>query len=319
MKVFVAGHMGMVGSAICRKLHSQKGIKVIVRKKYELDLRNQKSVSNFLNDVKPDVVVLAAAKVGGVLANYNYPAQFIYDNLQIQNNIINSSHENNVDKLMFLGSSCIYPKFAEQPIVEDALLTGPLEPTNEPYAIAKIAGIKMCESFNKEYGRDYRCIMPSNLYGPGDNFHPLESHVIPGLIYRFHQAKINKEDEVIIWGSGNPKREFLHVDDLASACMFLMQLDKKIFKTHTKPMVSHINVGTGEEVSISELAVIIKRVVGFEGVIKNDLSKPDGTPRKLMDVSKLKIMGWEKSISLQKGISDVYKWFLSNFEKLRVT
>ena len=319
MKVFVAGHMGMVGSAICRKLNSQKGIKVVVKEKYELDLRNQKLVSNFLNDVKPDAVILAAAKVGGVLANYNYPAQFIYDNLQIQNNIINSSHENNVDKLMFLGSSCIYPKFAEQPIVEDALLTGPLEPTNEPYAIAKIAGIKMCESFNKEYGRDYRCIMPSNLYGPGDNFHPLESHVIPGLIYRFHQAKINKEDEVIIWGSGNPKREFLHVDDLASACMFLMQLDKKIFKTHTKPMVSHINVGTGEEVSISELAVIIKRVVGFEGVIKNDLSKPDGTPRKLMDVSKLKMMGWEKSISLQKGISNVYKWFLSNFEKLRVS
>ncbi len=319
MRVFVCGHMGMVGSAICRKLSDQKKIDLIVKEKSQLDLRDQKSVSRFMKLEKPDIVVLAAAKVGGVLANNTFPARFIYDNLQIQNNIINFSYENDVDRLIFLGSSCIYPKFAKQPIVENALLTGQLEPTNEPYAIAKIAGIKMCESFNREYGTDFRCIMPSNLYGPGDNFHPLESHVIPALIYRFHQAKINKESEVVIWGSGVPKREFLHVEDLASACLFIMQLEKHDFNKHTKPMLSHINVGTGEEISIQKLAQTIKRIVGFEGVIKNDLSKPDGTPRKLMDISKLKALGWERSISLEKGISNLYDWFLLNFKKIRIS
>ena len=310
-KIFVAGHNGMVGSAICRKLQQQPDVKIIARTRKELDLFDQSAVHEFMNLEKPDEVILAAAKVGGIHANKTYPAEFIYENLQIQNNIIHASHINDVQKLLFLGSSCIYPRQVQQPMRENAILTGILEPTNEPYAIAKIAGIKMCESFNRQYGRDYRSVMPTNLYGPGDNYHPENSHVVPALIRRFHTAKQNNLNEVVVWGTGTPKREFLYVDDMAEASLFIHNLDQEIFLAQTQPMLSQINVGTGADVTIKELALKIKEVVGFDGAIVFDCTKPDGTLRKLMDVSLLSELGWNASISLKSGLKLSYADFLS--------
>ena len=311
-KIFVAGHNGMVGSAICRKLQQQSGVEIITRTRKELDLCDQSAIQEFMKSEKPDEVILAAAKVGGIHANSTYPADFIYDNLQIQNNTIHASHINNVQKLLFLESSCIYPRQVEQPMRENALLTGILEPTNEPYAIAKIAGIKMCESFNRQYGRDYRSVMPTNLYGPGDNYHPENSHVVPALIRRFHEAKKNNLNEVLVWGTGTPKREFLFVDDMAEASIFVHNLDQDIFIAQTQPMLSQINVGTGIEVTIKELALAVKEVVGFDGAIIFDHTKPDGTLRKLMDISLLSKLGWNASTSLKIGLEFSYADFLSN-------
>ena len=308
--IFVAGHMGMVGSAICRQLQKKSDVDIITRTRDELDLCDQIAVREFMQSEKPDEVILAAAKVGGIHANNSYPAEFIYQNLQIQNNIIHAAHMNDVQKLLFLGSSCIYPRAVEQPTKEDALLTGILEPTNEPYAIAKIAGIKMCESYNRQYGRDYRSVMPTNLYGPGDNYHPENSHVVPALIRRFHEAKINNLDEVAVWGSGSPMREFLYVDDMAEASLFVHNLDAETLRGATNPMLSHINVGTGTDVTIRELSQTIKEVVGFSGKLVFDRSKPDGTPRKLMNVSLLKNLGWKASVSLKSGLERSYADFL---------
>ena len=316
-KIFVAGHKGMVGSAICRQLVKESGVVVLTASRDELDLLSQNAVNDFLNRERPDGVVFAAAKVGGIHANNEYPAQFIYENLQIQNNIIHGSHLADVQSLLFLGSSCIYPKLASQPMAEDALLSGMLEPTNEPYAIAKIAGIKMCESYNRQYGRDYRSVMPTNLYGPGDNFHPENSHVLPALIRRFHEAKGADLPEVTIWGTGMPRREFLHVNDMASASLFVLGLPKDVYDRETDPMMSHINVGSGADVTILELAQLVANAVGYEGKIGTDPSKPDGTPRKLMDVTRLERLGWTASISLERGIAETYHWFLSNVEQLR--
>jgi GDP-L-fucose synthase len=316
-KIFVAGHNGMVGSAICRQLENDSDVAILKASRDELDLLSQSAVQDFLFQQKPDAVILAAAKVGGIHANNEYPAQFIYENLQIQNNIIHSSHLADVQSLLFLGSSCIFPKMAEQPMAEGALLTGKLEQTNEPYAIAKIAGIKMCESYNRQYGRDYRSVMPTNLYGPGDNFHPENSHVLPALMLRFHEAKINNESEVVVWGSGKPKREFLHVDDMASASIFVMGLAEEDYRIKTKPMQSHINVGSGDDVSISELAATIAQVVGYEGQIVFNTSKPDGSPRKLMNVGLLKSLGWKQQIDLTDGIQQTYRWFVDNQDSLR--
>ena len=316
-KIFVAGHNGMVGSAICRKLEKKPEVDVITRTRSKLDLIDQKSVFEFMKFERPDEVILAAAKVGGIHANNNYPAEFIYENLQIQNNVIHAAHLNNIQKLLFLGSSCIYPKFAKQPIQEDTLLTGDLEPTNEPYAIAKIAGIKMCESYNRQYGRDYRAVMPTNLYGPGDNYHPENSHVVPALISRFHKAKINREKEVVIWGSGTPKREFLYVDDMADASLFVHNLDKLIYGKKIDSMQSHINVGTGIDVTIKELAEIIKDVVGFSGKLAFDNSKPDGTPRKLLDIKILTDLGWKAYTNLAEGLKLTYSDLIQNHKILR--
>lgn len=316
-RIFVAGHKGMVGSAICRQLMKESDVVVLTASRDELDLLTQSAVQDFLNQLKPDAVILAAAKVGGIHANNEYPAEFIYENLQIQNNIIHGSHLVDVQSLLFLGSSCIYPKLASQPMAEDAILTGRLEQTNEPYAIAKIAGIKMCESYNRQYGRDYRSVMPTNLYGPGDNFHPNNSHVLPALILRFHEAKINDDKEVVVWGSGAPKREFLHVDDMAAASLFVMGLGEEAYRKETSAMQSHINVGSGHDVSISELAVAIAQVVGYEGQIVFDASKPDGSPRKLMNVDLLKSLGWKQRIDLTDGIQHTYRWFVDNQDKLR--
>ena len=310
-RIFVAGHNGMVGSAICRKLQQQLDVNIITRTRKELDLFDQSAVHEFMNLEKPDEVILAAAKVGGIHANKTYPAEFIYENLQIQNNIIHASHIHDVQKLLFLGSSCIYPRQVQQPMRENAILTGILEPTNEPYAIAKIAGIKMCESYNRQYGRDYRSVMPTNLYGPGDNYHPENSHVVPALIRRFHEAKQNDLNEVVVWGTGTPKREFLYVDDMAEASLFIHNLDQEIFLALTQPMLSQINVGTGTDVTIKELAIEIKEVVGFDGAIVFDCTKPDGTLRKLMDVSLLSELGWSASISLKSGLKLSYADFLS--------
>ena len=310
-KIFVAGHRGMVGSAICRQLQKKSNLEIITQTRDELDLCDQSAVYEFMKSVKPDEVILAAAKVGGIYANNTYPAEFIYQNLQIQNNIIHAAHINDVQKLLFLGSSCIYPRSVEQPMRENALLTGILEPTNEPYAIAKIAGIKMCESYNRQHGRDYRCVMPTNLYGPGDNYHPENSHVVPALIRRFHEAKENNLGEVVVWGSGAPMREFLYVDDMAEASLFVHKLPRSTFKESTQPMLSHINIGTGFDVTIRELAETIKNVVGFSGELGFDLSKPDGTPRKLMDVSLLSNLGWKASVSLKSGLERSYADFLS--------
>ena len=282
-KIFVAGHRGMVGSAICRQLQNQADVEIITRTRDELDLCDQSAVHAFMKSEKPDEVILAAAKVGGIHANNTYPAEFIYQNLQIQNNVIHIAHINDVQKLLFLGSSCIYPRAVEQPMTEDALLTGVLEPTNEPYAIAKIAGIKMCESYNRQYGRDYRSVMPTNLYGPGDNYHPENSHVVPALIRRFHEAKKNQYDEVVVWGSGTPMREFLYVDDMAQASLFVHDLSNETFAKFTKPMLSHVNIGSGDEVTIKELAEIMKSVVGFTGKVVFDSDKPDGSPRKKLN------------------------------------
>ena len=310
-KIFVAGHKGMVGSAICRQLKQHPEVSIITRTRKELDLCNQLAIQEFMKSEKPDEVILAAAKVGGIYANNTYPAEFIYENLQIQNNIIHASHMNDVQKLLLLGSSCIYPRQVQQPMREDALLTGVLEPTNEPYAIAKIAGIKMCESYNRQYGRDYRSVMPTNLYGPGDNYHPENSHVIPSLIRRFHEAKKNNIKEVVVWGTGTPQREFLYVDDMAEASLFVHNLDQEIFLTQTKPMLSQINVGTGIDITIKELAKAVKEVVDFDGAIIFDHTKPDGTLRKLMDVSLLSELGWKASMSLKSGLKLSYADFMS--------
>ena len=317
MKIFVAGHGGMVGSAIVRALSSNSRNKIITAARASLDLLNQKSVINFFEQNDIDQVYLAAAKVGGIHANNEYPAQFIYENLMIQSNIIHAAHLSDVQQLLFLGSSCIYPKFAEQPMQEDSLLTGILESTNEPYAIAKIAGIKLCESYNRQYGRDYRSVMPTNLYGPNDNFHPENSHVIPAMIGRFHNAVISAQEEVVIWGSGSPMREFLHVDDMAAASVHVMNVDSEIYTLNINPMLSHINVGTGIDCTIKELAETIANVTGFKGKLIFDSSKPDGTPRKLMDVSRLSELGWEHSVSLESGLADTYAWYKSNIQKAR--
>lgn len=316
-RVFVAGHRGMVGAAIVRRLEALGYGNIVTRTRQELDLTRQEAVESFFEREHIDVVYLAAAKVGGILANNTYPAEFIYENLLMECNVINAAHRTGVRQLLFLGSSCIYPKHAPQPMSEDALLTGTLEPTNEPYAIAKIAGIKLCESYNRQYGRDYRSVMPTNLYGPGDNFHPENSHVIPALLRRFHEAKLANAPEVVIWGSGKPMREFLHVDDMAAACVHVMELDVERYRQHTQPMLSHINVGTGVDCTISELAHTIARVVGYKGDLRFDTSMPDGTPRKLMDVSRLRQLGWSASISLEEGLKSTYEWFLANQDKVR--
>ena len=316
-KVFVAGHNGMVGSAIVRQLKTHDNIEVLTRSRAELNLLDQKAVQDFFESESVDQVYLAAAKVGGIVANNTYPAEFIYENLMIQANIIHSAHLANVQQLLFLGSSCIYPKLAEQPMREDALLTGVLESTNEPYAVAKIAGIKLCESYNRQYGRDYRSVMPTNLYGPNDNFHPKNSHVIPALLRRFHEAKLSSASEVIAWGSGSPMREFLHVDDMASASIFVMNLDDETYQQHTFPMLSHINVGTGVDCTIKTLTETIASVVGYEGEIVWDTSKPDGALRKLMNVERLSNLGWKYSIELEDGLRDSYQWFLEHQDTFR--
>jgi GDP-L-fucose synthase len=315
--VFVAGHKGMVGSAIVRQLGQEDEIEIVTRSRDELDLLNQQEVSRFFQELRIDEVYLAAARVGGIAANNTYPADFIYENLLIEANIISSAHVAGVPKLLFLGSSCIYPKHADQPIREEALLTGKLEPTNEPYAIAKIAGIKLCESYNRQYGRDYRSVMPTNLYGPNDNFHPQDSHVIPALLHRFHDAVEAGSEHVSIWGSGNPRREFLHVDDMAAACVHVMNLGERAYARHTQPMLSHVNVGVGEDCTIRQLAEIIGAVTGYGGRLVFDSSKPDGTPRKMLDVSRLRRMGWEARIDLETGLRTTYEWFLANRDQAR--
>ncbi|CAD5745321.1 TPA: GDP-L-fucose synthase family protein [Escherichia coli] len=316
-RIYVAGHRGMVGSAICRQLSLRDDIELVVKTHKELDLTVQKDVDAFFEQEKIDQVYLAAAKVGGIYANNTFPAEFIYQNLMIESNIIHSAHKAGIQKLLFLGSSCIYPKFAEQPMNESALLTGILEPTNEPYAIAKIAGIKLCESYNRQYGRDYRSVMPTNLYGINDNFHPENSHVIPALMRRFHEAKESGAPEVIVWGTGTPMREFLYVDDMAAASVHVMELDEAIYQQNTQPMLSHINVGTGVDCSIREMAETMASVVGYQGKIVFDVTKPDGTPRKLMDVTRLKNLGWQYQYNLHEGLSLTYKWFIENINSFR--
>ena len=307
----------MVGSAIVRELANQGQTNLVVRTHAELDLTNQQAVQAFFEAEKPDQVYLAAAKVGGIHANNTYPAEFIYQNLMMEANVIHHAFESGVQKLLFLGSSCIYPKLVEQPMKESALLTGVLEATNEPYAIAKIAGIKLCESYNRQYGVDYRSVMPTNLYGVGDNYHPENSHVIPALIRRFHEAKVNKIAEVVIWGSGAPMREFLYVDDMAAASVYVMNLDKGLYDKHTEPMLSHINVGFGSDVTIKELAQTISEVIGYQGSIGFDPTKPDGTPRKLMDSGRLNSLGWQAQVNLKDGLTKAYQDYLANSEVLR--
>lgn len=316
-RVFVAGHRGMVGSAICRQLALRDDVELIVRSRKELDLTRQEAVEHFFANEAIDEVYLAAAKVGGIHANNSYPAEFIYENLVMECNIIHGAHQAGVQKLLFLGSSCIYPKLAEQPMTEAALLTGTLENTNEPYAIAKIAGIKLCESYNRQYGRDYRSVMPTNLYGENDNFHPENSHVIPALLRRFHEARLQGAHEVVVWGSGTPMREFLHVDDMAAASIHVMELASEIYQANTQPMLSHINVGTGVDCTIRELAETMAKVVGFSGNVVFDASKPDGTPRKLMDVSRLDKLGWRYTYSLESGLTLTYQWFLEHQDDFR--
>ena len=313
-KIYVAGHRGMVGSAIVRILAALGQTNIITRTHTELDLTNQAAVRAFFETEKPSQVYLAAAKVGGIYANNTFPAEFIYQNLMMQANVIDAAFQNGVQKLLFLGSSCIYPRVAPQPMSESSLLTGPLEPTNEPYAIAKIAGIKLCESYNRQYGAshgvDYRSVMPTNLYGPGDNYHPENSHVIPALIRRFHEAKMSGAPSVTIWGSGTPKREFLYVDDMASASVFVMNLPKATLDAHTLPMQSHINVGYGEDITIAEVAQAVSQAVGYTGRIEPDPSKPDGAPRKLMDSSRLNALGWQAKVGLEQGLAAAYQDFL---------
>lgn len=316
-RVFIAGHRGMVGSAIVRQLEQRADIELVLRDRTQLDLLDSNAVQAFFRDNQIDQVYLAAAKVGGIVANNTYPAEFIYQNLMIEANIIHAAHLSGVQKLLFLGSSCIYPKLAKQPITESELLQGTLEPTNEPYAIAKIAGIKLCKSYNRQYGRDYRSVMPTNLYGPHDNFHPSNSHVIPALIRRFHEAKLASAPEVVVWGSGTPMREFLYVDDMAAASVHVMELADEIYQANTQPMLSHINVGTGVDCTIRELAETVARVVGFTGNVTFDATKPDGTPRKLLDVSRLKALGWQYSVSLEEGLQQAYAWFLANQARFR--
>ena len=315
--IYIAGHRGMVGAAIVRQLEGQGYKNLITRSHAELDLCNQAAVRDFFSENKIDAVYLAAARVGGIHANNTYPAEFIYQNMMIEANVVHEAWASGVNNLLFLGSSCIYPKLAKQPMQESALLTGTLEATNEPYAIAKIAGIKLCESYNRQYGVDYRSVMPTNLYGPNDNFHPDNSHVIPAMLRRFHEAKLRGDDNVVVWGTGKPMREFLHVDDMAAASIHVMNLEKAIYEENTAPMLSHINVGTGVDCTIRELAETIARVVGFEGDLIFDADKPDGAPRKLMDVSRLHALGWDASISLEEGLRDAYQWFLDNQGRFR--
>lgn len=316
-KIYLAGHRGMVGSAILRQLQARGETNVVTSTHAELDLTDQAAVRAFMQVEHPDVVILAAAKVGGILANNSYPADFIYENLMIEANVIHQAYAAGVTRLLQLGSSCIYPRAVPQPMREDALLTGVLEPTNEPYAIAKIAGIKLCESYNRQHGTDYRSVMPTNLYGPGDNFHPENSHVLPALIRRFHEAAQSGTEEVTIWGTGTPRREFLHVDDMAAASLFVLDLPKTDYEANTQPMLSHINVGSGTDISILELAQKVATVTGYTGRIITDPSKPNGTPRKMMDVSRLTQMGWSAQIGLDQGLGETYQWFLANSETFR--
>jgi GDP-L-fucose synthase len=315
--VYVAGHRGMVGSAIVRRLTALGYTNIITRTRAELDLTDQSGVREFFRSTPVDQMYLAAAKVGGIQANNTLPAEFIHENLVIETNLISAAHEAGVDKILFLGSSCIYPKDAPQPMREDSLLTGPLEPTNEPYALAKIAGIKLCESFNRQYGRDYRSVMPTNLYGPGDNYHPTNSHVVPALLRRFHEAAQQGVEEVTVWGTGTPMREFLHVDDMAAASVHVMELEREKYAEYTEPMLSHINVGTGRDCTIRELAETVAAVTGFTGRVTFDASKPDGTPRKLLDVSRLRGLGWQASVGLKEGLEDAFNWFLSHQDDFR--
>tara|TARA_Y100000591_G_scaffold194878_1_gene168654 strand:- start:15630 stop:16589 length:960 start_codon:yes stop_codon:yes gene_type:complete len=309
-KIYIAGHSGLVGSAIERLLKKRGFKNLLIRSHKDLDLTNQRQVNDFFKKEKPNYVILAAAKVGGIHANNTYPADFIYENIMIEANVINSAYQNNVERLLFLGSTCIYPKSVKQPMEEKALLTDVPEPTNEPYALAKIAGIKLCESYNRQHDTDFRSVMPTNLYGINDNFHPENSHVIPGLMRRFHEAKINNYKDVKVWGSGNAMREFLYVDDMAEASLFVLELEKKVYQENTEPMLSHINVGTGKDITIRELAEIMKEVVGFNGELFFDTSRPDGTSRKLIDVSRLSKMGWNYRTNLREGLAETYKWFL---------
>ncbi len=311
-KIYIAGHRGLVGSAIVRRLESRGFTNLLMRTHKELDLTSQAQVQAFFQKEQPDYVILAAAKVGGIHANNTYPADFIYQNMMIEANVINSAYESKVKRLLFLGSTCIYPKAVEQPMREDALLTDVLEPTNEPYALAKIAGIKLCESYNRQHGTDFRSVMPTNLYGVNDNFHPENSHVIPALMRRFHEAKVNNDAEVVVWGTGKAMREFLYVDDMAQASLFVLELDEQTYKDNTQPMLSHINVGTGVDVTIREMAETMKQVVGFKGELSFDTSKPDGTPRKLIDVSRLSNMGWKYSVDLEDGLTKTYNWYLES-------
>jgi GDP-L-fucose synthase len=309
-KIYIAGHRGLVGSAIVRQLESRGFTNLLMRTHKELDLTNQAQVQSFFQQEKPDYVILAAAKVGGIHANNTYPADFIYQNMMIEANVINSAYESKVERLLFLGSTCIYPKAVEQPMREDALLTDVLEPTNEPYALAKIAGIKLCESYNRQYGTDFRSVMPTNLYGINDNFHPENSHVIPALMRRFHEAKINNDAKVVVWGTGNAMREFLYVDDMASASLFVLELNEQTYKTNAQPMLSHINVGTGKDITIREMAETMKQVIDYKGKLTFDATKPDGAPRKLIDVTRLESMGWNYTINLKEGLEKTYEWYL---------
>ena len=311
-KIYIAGHRGLVGSAIVRQLESRGFTNLLTRTHKELNLTNQSQVQSFFKQENPDYVILAAAKVGGIHANNTYPADFIYQNMMIEANVINAAYENKVKRLLFLGSTCIYPKAVEQPMREDALLTDVLEPTNEPYALAKIAGIKLCESYNRQHGTDFRSVMPTNLYGVNDNFHPENSHVIPALMRRFHEAKINNDAEVVVWGTGNAMREFLYVDDMAEASLFVLELDEQTYKANTQSMLSHINVGTGKDATIREIAETMKDVVGYRGKITFDTTKPDGSPKKLIDVTRLKNMNWKYKVDLKEGLRVTYKWYLNN-------
>jgi len=315
--IYIAGHNGMVGSAIYRKLIKESNVNLITASKNELNLTNQDDVINFFHESKIDQVYLAAGKVGGIYANNQYPAEFIYENIMIQTNIIHSAHQNNINKLLFLGSSCIYPKYAEQPIKESSILNGELEKTNQPYAIAKIAGIKMCESYNRQFNRDYRSAMPTNLYGQNDNYHGNNSHVIPALIKRFHEAKINKSSSVDVWGSGNALREFLCVDDAADACHLLMNIKKEDYDSVVEPMLSHVNIGTGKDISIKELVIILAKVIDYKGDIRFDGDKPDGTPRKVMDISRISSLGWKPKYKLKEGLDSAYKWFIDHQDSYR--
>ncbi len=316
-RIYIAGHRGMVGAAIARRLQSQGFGNLITRAHAELDLTDQQAVRRFFDQEQPQFVFLAAARVGGIHANDSYPAEFIYQNLMIEANVIEAAWRRGTTRLLLLGSSCIYPRLAQQPMMESALLSGKLEPTNEPYAIAKIAGIKLCESFNRQYQTDFRSVMPTNLYGPGDNYNLENSHVIPALLRKFHEAKTANAEAVEVWGSGTPRREFLHVDDMAAACAFVMQQEKTVYQANTRPMESHLNVGTGTDISIRELAQTIARIVGFTGELRFDSGKPDGTPRKLLDVARLRSMGWSAGIDLETGLRSTYAWFLKHADEMR--
>ena len=322
-RIFVAGHRGMVGSAIVRRLKALGCQRIIVRSRAELDLTNQSQVNQFFADQRPEEVYMAAARVGGIHANNTFPAEFIYNNLMVQANVIHAAHTNGVRKLLFLGSSCIYPRLAPQPMAEDALLEGKLEPTNEPYAVAKIAGIKMCESYNRQYGQshgtDYRSVMPTNLYGPGDNYHPENSHVVPALIRRLYEAKVAKAPSIALWGTGTPRREFLYVDDMAAACMHVMNLPKDTYTHETSPQQGHVNVGFGSDVSIAELGALIADVIGYRGELRFDPTRPDGAPQKLMDSSKLNALGWQPAVDLRDGLAMAYQDFLAPRQPQRQT